>query len=159
MRAVKKPNLDHRSAAPPLHVSRDALEGQVAMRLAGHLSRGANALPHDISERLRFGRERALGLARQQQRAVAPAAAATAWQSQGRSATLLGGPPALWLRMASALPLVVLLFGLVMIQKHHQTEQILVAAEIDSALLADELPPDAYGDPGFSEYLRRSTAP
>jgi len=59
----------------------------------------------------------------------------------------------------SALPLVVLLAGLVLIQQHHDSEQISAAAEIDSALLADELPPAAYGDPGFSEFLHSHEAP
>ena len=38
-------------------------------------------------------------------------------------------------------------------------QQIAVAAEIDSALLADALPPTAYGDPGFSEFLLSGEAP
>jgi len=128
-----------------------ALEAQFALRLTTHLSRGAQALPHDISERLRFGRERALA----SRRAVL-APAPTLLQA-GRAAAL-GGPPSLWLRLASALPLVVLLAGLVFIQHHHDLQQVEVAAEIDSALLADDLPPDAYGDPGFSEFLRSGDA-
>ena len=63
------------------------------------------------------------------------------------------------MRLASALPLVVLVAGLVLIQHHHDLEQITAAAEIDSALLADELPPAAYRDPGFSEFLRSAEAP
>ncbi len=138
----------------PSHL--DALEGQVAMRIAAHLHLGTDALPHDISERLRFGRERALARAAQQRRiealAIQPVAVA------GRAA-VLGGPPSVWLRLASALPLVVLLAGLVLIQEYHDQEQIAAAAEIDSALLADELPPEAYGDPGFSEFLRDPDRP
>jgi hypothetical protein len=72
---------------------------------------------------------------------------------------VLGGPPSVWLRLASALPLVVLVAGLVLIQEYHDREQIAAAAEIDSALLADELPPAAYGDPGFSEFLRDADGP
>jgi hypothetical protein len=72
---------------------------------------------------------------------------------------VLGGPPSVWLRLASALPLVVLVAGLVLIQQYHDREQITAAAEIDSALLADELPPAAYGDPGFSEFLRDADGP
>jgi len=52
----------------------------------------------------------------------------------------------------------VLVAGLVFIQHHHDLQQIEVAAEIDSALLADDLPPAAYGDPGFSEFLRNGDA-
>ncbi len=132
----------------------DALEGQFALRLTGHLSRGAQALPHDISERLRFSRERALA----SRRAAAVLTAAPVVVSYGRAAAL-GSPPSLWLRLVSALPLVMLVAGLVFIQHHHDLQQIAVAAEIDSALLADDLPPAAYGDPGFSEFLRNGEAP
>ena len=138
-----------RAPSAPLHT--DSLEGQVALRIAARLNYGTEALPHDITERLRFGRERALALALQQRRAAAVVPAQTVSVS-GRAA-VLGGPPSLWLRLASALPLVVLVAGLVLIQHHHDFEQITAAAEIDSALLADELPPAAYGDPGFSEFL------
>ena len=130
----------------------------MALRIAAHLNRGTESLPHDISERLRFGRERALALALQQRRAANAVVAVHVVGLSGRVAAM-GGPPSVWLRLASALPLVVLVAGLVLIQHHHDFEQINAAAEIDSALLADELPPAAYGDPGFSEFLRSAEAP
>ena len=136
----------------------ESVEGQVALRIAAELNRGAEALPHDITERLRFGRERALALAVQQRHAAAAVVATPLLAVSGRAA-VLGGPPSVWLRLASALPLVVLVAGLVLIQHHHDFEQITAAAEIDSALLADELPPAAYGDPGFSEFLHSAEAP
>jgi hypothetical protein len=134
-----------------------ALEGQLALRITARLSSGTESLPHDISERLRFAREHALALVLQQRREAAVVVAQPVAMS-GRAA-VLGGPPSLWLRLASALPLVVLVAGLVLIQHHHDFEQIAAAAEIDSALLADELPPAAYGDPGFSEFLHSVAAP
>ncbi len=148
-------NPGHRSLPATLHL--DALEGQLALRITARLSNGAESLPHDITERLRFGRERALALALQQRR-VATVQVAQPVTMSGRAA-VLGGPPSVWLRLASALPLVVLVAGLVLIQHHHDFEQISAAAEIDSALLADELPPAAYGDPGFSEFLHSVEAP
>ena len=135
----------------------EALEGRVALRLAALLSESTDELPHDIAERLRFGRERALAAARHQRRQEASEVAGTV-TSSGRAA-VMGGPPSVWLRLASALPLVVLVAGLVLIQQHHDLEQINAAAEIDSALLADELPPEAYRDPGFTEFLRSTEAP
>lgn len=131
----------------------EALEGQFGLRLSGHLHRAADAVPHDIGERLRFAREQALAHA-----ARRPATAATVLR-QGRGAAVLAAPPPIWLRLASLMPLVVLVAGLVLIQQHHQSEQIHVAAEIDAALLADELPPAAYRDPGFTEFLRDAVAP
>ena len=132
----------------------EAVEGRLALRLTAHLSRGTQTLPHDITERLRFGRERALA----SRRASTVAAVAPAVVHIGAAAAL-GGSPSWWLRLVSAVPLVVLVAGLVFIQHHHDLQQISVAAEIDSALLADELPPAAYGDPGFSEFLRSGEAP
>ena len=135
----------------------DALECRVARHLTALLSETADNLPHDISERLRFGRERALAAARHQRRQEATVVASTV-SASGRAAVMTG-PPSVWLRLASALPLVVLVAGLVLIQQHHDLEQITAAAEIDSALLADELPPAAYRDPGFTEFLRSAEAP
>ena len=147
--------LIHSNSFPNGHLPRlESLEGQLALRLTAHLSRGAQALPHDISERLRFSRERALA----SRRAVSALATAPVVLASGRAAAL-GDPPSFWLRLVSALPLLVLVAGLVFIQHHHELQQIAVAAEIDSALLADDLPPNAYGDPGFSEFLRNGEAP
>ena len=137
----------------------EALEGQVAFRLAAYLSRGAEALPHEISERLRFGREHALAKVPRRAAAVQHAPAVAAWIGHAGPAAVMGGPPSVWLRLASLMPLVMLAAGLVMIQHHHDLQQIAAAAEIDSALLADDLPPDAYRDPGFGEFLRTAEAP
>jgi hypothetical protein len=51
--------------------------------------------------------------------------------------------------------MLVLALGVLMIGRLDTHEQIRAAAEIDAVLLADELPPRAYADPGFSEYLRQ----
>lgn len=140
-------------SAQELHT--EALEGQFGLLIAGQLHRAAEAVPHDIGERLRIARELALTRARLvRQTATAPAVAVS-----GRGAAVLAGPPSVWIRLASLLPLLVLVGGLVLIQRHHLAEQIHAAAEIDTALLADELPPTAYGDPGFSEFLRDAAKP
>lgn len=134
----------------------EALEGQVGLYLAAQLSRGCETLPHDITERLRFARERALATVPQRQAATVASGALSVLGSAGRSAVLGGGPPSIWLRLASVLPLAVLVAGMVFIQQHYDWQQIEAAAEVDSALLADDLPPAAYGDPGFLEYLRNA---
>lgn len=134
----------------------EALEGQVGLYLAAQLSRGCETLPHDITERLRFARERALAVVPQRQTAAVTGGASAVLGSAGRSAVLGGGPPSIWLRLASVLPLAMLVAGLVFIQRHYDWQQIEAAAEVDSALLADDLPPAAYRDPGFLEYLRNA---
>ena len=131
----------------------EALHARFAARAAGGLKAQAAALPHDISERLRVARERALTLARQHQlRATTTGSVVVAHSSGG--AAVLGGPSPWWLKLASGFPLAVLLIGLVVITQWNNREQVLAAAEIDMQLLSDELPPKAYSDPGFAEFLR-----
>jgi hypothetical protein len=131
----------------------DALQSRVALRIASRLSEGAALVPHDIGERLRVARQLAVERATLARRTVSAGTLAT--QSGGTA--VLGGPPSLWLRLASLVPLVVLVGGLVLIQQTHDREQISAAAEVDTALLADDLPPAAYQDPGFAEFLKAPT--
>lgn len=141
------------AAAPDLV---ESAEGRLALRITALLHGAAEQTPHDIGERLRVAREQALAQARRAHKLSA--APAVVVQGPGHAA-VLGGPPSVWWRLASALPLLVLVAGLVLIEQHHAQEQINTAAEIDAALLADELPPTAYGDPGFTEYLRGTPTP
>ena len=62
-------------------------------------------------------------------------------------------------RFASVLPLVVLVSGMLMIDRWNSQEQVLAAAEIDAQLLSDALPPAAYSDPGFAEFLKSNPTP
>lgn len=136
--------------SPSAH--RDAVEGRLALRLAASLDTAARELPHDVSERLRIARQRALEHAQgvQTVSASVPRLAAA-----GRGRVDLE-PPSWWLRLASLMPLIVLVAGFALIQHLHTRQQISAAAEIDAALLVDDLPPAAYGDPGFAAYLRNA---
>jgi hypothetical protein len=58
------------------------------------------------------------------------------------------------LRFGSVLPLLVLVAGLLLIQDGQTRMQVSIAAEVDEALLGDDLPITAYRDPGFSEFLK-----
>ena len=133
---------------------RDGLEARFGTRVASMLGERAQSTAPDVGERLRFAREQALALAqaarRQAQLATAPAAVVV---GRGRSATLashLGW----WVRLGSAAPLAVLVLGLMGIAHVHDKAQIAAVAEVDAALLSDDLPPTAYTDPGFAEYLK-----
>lgn len=126
----------------------DALEARFAYRIAARLNERAEALDTDISERLRFAREKAI------ERAQATRSAEAAHVvSVGSAATAALGS-GWWVKLASALPLVALAAGLLVIQHLHKQAQISVAAEIDAELLADDLPPSAYSDAGFVEFLK-----
>lgn len=65
--------------------------------------------------------------------------------------------PFAWLgRMGVALPLLLLVVGLAGIYQYEQQERIADLAEIDAAVLSDELPLSAYLDHGFNAYLNQS---
>ena len=61
----------------------------------------------------------------------------------------------LWNILASAVPLLLLLAGLMTIQGVQQDNLTAEIAATDAALLTDELPPDAYTDPGFAQFLKK----
>jgi hypothetical protein len=136
-----------------------ALEARVAARIAGALAEQAERVSHDVAERLRVAREQAVGRARRarQARPVAPVAAAPVRVGSAQGAALFGAPLPWWQRAASLLPLMVLLFGLLAVDHVAEREQVLAAAEVDTMLLTADVPPAAYADPGFAEFLR--TAP
>lgn len=135
----------------------DRLMARFGRRIAAALSEQQARRPrHDIDERLRFAREQALAGAREARRlTVTPAAVAVGGAG---TAALAAGPSGdgapWWLRLSSLLPLAVLLAGLLLIDHHYTQSQIEAAVEVDAALLTDDLPPEAYSDPGFVEYLK-----
>ena len=161
---------------------REALQARFALRVTARLNEGSQGLPHDITERLRIAREQAIEAARQAQQvrlgvvpageltpvvatAVAglpPQGAATlgGWNEggaaqQGRRARRLDDGPLSWgWRLAAALPVLALVAGLWLVHAYHDQEKVEATADIDTAILTDELPPDAYADPGFEEFLR-----
>ena len=72
------------------------------------------------------------------------------------STATLGGSDevSLWNRIASVLPLLALVAGLVVIQQVQTDSRANELAEVDAALLTDDLPPAAYADPGFVQFLK-----
>lgn len=134
----------------------DTRMARFGLAVAAGLSEQNDDLPHSVTERLRFAREQALERARQARRVetVAAVQAAPSVVRVGNALALGGGPgTGRWFKLASVLPLLLLVGGLLLIQHSEWYEQVLAAAEIDTALLSDKLPPSAYSDPGFSEYL------
>jgi Protein of unknown function (DUF3619) len=130
---------------------RDGLEARFGVRVASMLGERAQSTAPDISERLRFAREQALSRAQAARRVQA--AAAPVVVGRGRAA-VLANPLGWWFKLGSAAPLALLVLGLAGIAHVHDKAQIAAVAEVDAALLADDLPPAAYTDPGFAEYLK-----
>ena len=127
----------------------ESRQARFAMRVTARLNEQSQSVSADIGERLRFAREQALV------RAVAARAAATAQPQVAVSggAVLLGGG-SWWLKAGAFLPLLALVGGLLLIQYWQTEAQISVAAEVDTALLGDSVPPMAYSDAGFVEFLK-----
>jgi hypothetical protein len=139
-------------AYPP---SNEGNAEQFARSVALRLTEGTQHLPYDISERLRASRMQALA---RRKKSVAVVHATATVHVGGHSAALGTGPQGMgwWQSLLSALPIVALLAGLVAIQMDLDEVGILEVAQVDAALLADDLPPAAYSDPGFVQFLKTS---
>lgn len=118
--------------------------------VAQRLAQSIDDLPYEVSERLRAARVRALQV--RKQAATAPAVLA---QDSG-TATLGSEGSSFWTRVGSVLPLLALAAGLVLLHGFQAERRASEIAEVDVALLTDDLPPAAYADPGFLQFLRQS---
>jgi len=119
----------------------------LARRLASGLD---TPLPHDIAERLRAARVRAVAARR-----------ISSVQVQANGTLTLGGAHESlrpWTWLASMLPLLTLVVGLITIKHFQDERRAREVADVDTALLTDDLPPAAYADPGFIQYLKTSAA-
>jgi hypothetical protein len=128
-------------------------QDRFGLQVAARLSDATDELPYDISERLRAARTRALS-----QRRIGLQTANSVTRS-GSAATLTFGNEHLnwWDRVAAAAPLLALVLGLVAINVVQNDKRADEIAEIDAALLTDDLPPAAYADPGFTQFLKSRT--
>ena len=125
-----------------------ALADQFGRTVARRLSAGTDdQMPYEIRERLRAARVRALEMRKLPE--VAPLTI-----GRGGAATLGLGKRSWFNRIASVLPLVILAAGLVMLHTVQSERRASELAEVDAALLTDDLPPAAYADPGFVQYLK-----
>lgn len=129
------------------------LQDRFGLKTASYLSSGAADLPYDISERLRAARAQAIS-----QRKIAKTETAGNVVNAGSAAALTWGSSddglSWWSRIASVLPLIALVVGLLVINSIQDDNRAQELAEVDVALLTDELPPDAFADPGFVQFLK-----
>lgn len=134
-------NTDPRHAQP----GADQFGRAVAARLAA----STEDLPYEVRERLRAARVQALRARKQTPARAAPLIL-------GGDTATLGEEFSLWGRIASVLPLLILAAGLVLIHGFQGDRRATEIAEVDAALLTDDLPPAAYADPGFAQFLKQS---
>lgn len=128
------------------------LEDRFGYKTASSLSAAAAELPYDISERLRAARVQAVS-----QRKIAKTQTAASLMPMGDSAALTWDSDeklSWWGRIGSVMPLIALVVGLLAINSIQDDNRAEELAEVDSALLTDELPPAAFADPGFVQFLK-----
>jgi hypothetical protein len=130
-----------------LQARTDVMGRMIAVRL----SEGAETLPHNISERLKSARVQAVAKRRIVSLQVASSVSATGGEL---ALNMSGREDGMWNRIASLLPLLALVAGLISIAVMQDESRAREVAEVDAELLTDELPPSAYVDPGFAQYLR-----
>ncbi len=118
----------------------------LAYKLRHALNENLDALPASTTERLAAAR--ALALSRKKADAPVGARKARRFWHVGFhfSGAGLG-------RLGVAIPLLALVFGLGGLYQYDQQQRIADMAELDAAVLADELPLTAYLDHGFNAYL------
>jgi hypothetical protein len=129
----------------------ELLADRQGLSLAARLNPAASDLPHEVTERLRAARERALA-----SRKVQTARAQGAYGMGGSLALNHGDDDQMgWLgRLSSGLALLLLVVGMLGISEAQNDSRARELAEVDVALLTDDLPPAAFADPGFLQFLQ-----
>ena len=126
------------------------MQDQFGRRIAARLDASAAEIPYGIAERLRAARVQAVA-----RRKAAGLRTATTVVGGGAATLGLGDEgQSLWNRIASVLPLIALVAGLILIHGVQNERRAHEVAEVDAALLTDDLPPSAYADPGFIQFLK-----
>lgn len=132
----------------------DIRQERFALKAASYLTTGATDLPYEISERLRAARTQAVS-----KRKIARIQTAGSVVNTGSGAALTWDSNEglnWWSRIGAMVPLIALVVGLLAINSFQNDNRAREIAEIDSALLTDELPPAAFADPGFVQFLKAS---
>ena len=121
---------------------------QFGLAAAALLRQGSQSLPAGIKDRLYAARLKAISLKKPEKVRIQQHVLASStgnWSSGSRS---------FWDNVGWVAPLIVLVFGLIGIAQWQQDSRINDIAELDVALLTDDVPPDAYADSGFMGFLK-----
>jgi len=121
---------------------------QFGRATAALLRRGSQSLPASIKDRLYSARLKALSVQKPEKIGVLQPALVHS------TANWSLGSGSLWGNLGWVAPLAVLIFGLIGIAQWQQESRINDIAELDVALLTDDVPPDAYADSGFLGFLK-----
>lgn len=138
----------------------EMIADRIARGITLRLSEGEALLPYEVTERLRASRERAVS-ERRREASLVRTQAASSVSAQGNTAVLTGPSSeggSWWRAILSAIPVFALVAGLVVYNSQADQSGLNELTEVDTALLTDDLPPAAYADPGFIQYLKTSAA-
>ncbi|MBU3563156.1 MULTISPECIES: DUF3619 family protein [unclassified Polynucleobacter] len=121
---------------------------QFGQASAALLRQGTQSIPKHLKDRLYAARMKALSVRKPEKIRIQKQVLA------GSSRNLTSGSNGLWDSVGWIAPLVVLVFGLIGIAQWQDDSRINDIAEVDAALLSDDVPPDAYADSGFMAFLK-----
>lgn len=130
-------------------------EDTFGKRITNRLAQSEDQLPHDITERLRAARVQAVEK-RKQMLLQSSAVLFPHGHSDSLTMGQAGGHSSWWNKLGAAGLLVVLAAGLMIINVIQDELGAQELADIDTAILTDDLPPAAYLDPGFAQFLKVS---
>lgn len=124
-------------------------EHALAQKICLRLDRTTDQLSPRIVGRLAAARSAALAAATRSCPSRSLASRAAALLSSDR-------PPLWWRLSATAVPALLLVLGVFLVDAVQQEQSVEEIAEIDSALLTDDLPLVAYADHGFGVYIKNT---
>ncbi|MCA7086316.1 DUF3619 family protein [Cupriavidus sp. DB3] len=127
---------------------------RLARQITAMLDASANQVPADIADRLAAARRVALSRRRVEAPQTSPRLAAAGPSLHGDARRAMR-PLGDWVRRLGLVwTLVALAGGLAGIYQWQQQQRIEELADVDAAMLLDELPPAAYADEGFHVFLK-----
>ena len=135
--------------------SQEQAADKFGRQIAARLSKSTDDLPHDITERLRAGRVQAVNK-RKQILLETSADLFSRTHSGALTANHAGGHSSWWNKLGGAVLMLILAAGLLIINVIQDDMGARELADIDAAILTDDLPPAAYVDAGFAQFLKSS---
>jgi hypothetical protein len=140
----------------------DQKETEFALKVRRALDENINSLPAASLDKLAAARRTAIARKKPEKVAVAAPVFAPALAGAGAPGSLGSagsghtGKRGRFSRLALAWPLLALVIGLAGIAYWEDQQRTAELADIDAAMLSDNLPLDAYLDHGFNAYLTRN---
>ena len=123
----------------------------LAYKIRHALNENLDALPASTTDRLAAARAAALARKKPDAAGVATSPARPVRRPLFDLQALFSGPGLA--RLSVAIPMLALVIGMGGVYQYEQQQRIAALADIDAAVLADELPLTAYLDHGFNAYV------